>query len=159
MVNKKGYILQKLQVKQIFYIFFIIIVALSFSVSFTQSVHREVKTSELEQKIAVYRLFSSDDCLGSSGVINIGKFYDENLENCFDVPDNERVGVELKLSGLDGVEIGVSEINKWMVAQKVTCGMKGSFYDCFSTRKYVLIEDGGEIKQGILDILVVTDVK
>ena len=102
-------------------------------------------------------MFNSKSCLGySNGVINLDKFYNENLEKCFDLTSQQRTGVELKLYNLNGTEVRTAEINSLLVSQKVTCKLKSSDVDCYSTRKYVLFEEDNEMKQGMIDILVVT---
>nr|MBA4405374.1 hypothetical protein [Nanoarchaeum sp.] len=146
--------------KMIPYSLMIIFVALVVVFAFSNSLNTDVKRAELDEHLAVYRLFNSPDCLGyDNGVINFNKLYNENLEKCFNLPTQEKTGVELKLYDLEGVEVSAAEVNTLLVSQKVTCGLKSSNIDCYSTRKYVLFNQDNQIKQGMLDILVVTYVK
>lgn len=157
---KKGQIFEQELMKMIPYSLMIIFVALVVVFAFSNSLNTDVKRAELDEHLAVYRLFNSPDCLGyDNGVINFNKLYNENLEKCFNLPTQEKTGVELKLYDLEGVEVSAAEVNTLLVSQKVTCGLKSSNIDCYSTRKYVLFNQDNEIKQGMLDILVVTYAK
>lgn len=156
-VSKKGQVFEQELMRMIPYSLMIIFVALVIVFSFSNLLNVEVKRAELDEHTSVYRLFNSESCLGySNGVINLNKFYNENLEQCFNLPSQQKTGIELKLYNLDGTEVRMVEVNSLLVAQKVTCGLKTSNIDCYSTRKYVLFEENNEVKQGILDIMVVT---
>lgn len=159
-LTRKGQIFEQELMKMIPYSLMIIFVALVIIFAFSNILNTDVKRAELDEHLAVYRLFNSPDCLGyENGVINFNKLYNENLEKCFNLPSQEKTGVELKLYDLDGNEISTAEVNSLLVAQKVTCGLKTSNIDCYPTRKYVLYNQNDQVKQGILDIMVVTYAK
>ena len=156
-MNKKGQEFEQELLKMIPYSFIVILVALTYVFAFSNILNVNVQRAEIDEHVAVYRLFNSKSCLGySNGVINLDKFYNENLEKCFDLTSQQRTGIELKLYDLNGNEIRAAEINSLLVSQKVTCKLKSSDVDCYSTRKYVLFEEDNEMKQGMIDILVVT---
>jgi hypothetical protein len=158
--NNRGQIFEKEQMKMFMYAIVIIFVSLIIVVSFSQSVNREVNVEEFVEQIIVYRLFSSPDCFSDgSGVVDLGKFYNENLEKCLSLPADTKAGVEMILFDMDGNQIAMSEINPSMVAQKITCGMSSSKVDCYNTRKYILYNDGSDDKSGILDMVVIANFK
>ena len=157
--NNRGQVFEKEQMKMFGYAIVIIFVALIIVVSFSQGINREIDIKEFVEQVVIYRLFSSPDCFSDgSGVIDLGKFYNENLEMCLNLPADTKAGVEMKLYDLDMNEVAISEINPSMVAQKIACGLSSSKVDCFSTRKYVLYNDGIEDKSGILDVVVIARV-
>jgi len=157
-LDKKGQIFEKEQMKMFMYAIIVIFVALIISVVFVQGVNREVKVENLVEHTIAYRLFSSSDCFSDcSGIIDLNRFYNENLEMCLNLPANTKAGVEMILYDFEGTEVAITEINPSMVAQKVTCGMKTARVDCYETKKYVLYDDG-ELKQGVLDLVVIANV-
>ena len=159
MIDKKGQVFEKEQMKMFAYAIVIIFVALIIAVAFSQGVDRKVETYEYTEQIYSYRLFSSPDCFSDgSGIIDLGKFYSENLETCMNLPTDTKAGVELNLLDIEGNEVALAELNPSMIAQKITCGMSTSKVDCYKTRKYVLYNDGAEDMPGILDMVVVARV-
>jgi hypothetical protein len=145
---------------------FLVVVLTLIVLIFMTAIDRDIDTLEIEQHTSVYRLFSSPNCFGYSdgdvfvpGVIDLTRFNEVTLNGCFSLPDGKRTGIELKLSYLDGTEIGFYEINKEVVSQKIRCGLENAEHDCLSTRKYVLVSDGGKLKKAILDIMVVNDIE
>ena len=159
-LNRKGQIFEKEQIKMFMYGIIIIFVDLVIVISFSQGVSREVNIEELVEQVIAYRLFSSPDCFSDGdGVINLGKFYDENLEMCLNLPADTKAGVEMILFDIEGNEVASSEINPSMVAQKITCGMSAAKIDCYKTRKYVLYNNGNEDRSGFLDMVVIASVK
>ena len=157
-LDRKGQIFEKEQMKMFMYAIIVIFVALIISVVFIQGVNRDVKVEELVEHTITYRLFSSPDCFSDgSGIIDLDKFYDENIEMCLNLPADIKAGVDMVLYDLDGNEIASAEVNPSMVAQKVTCGMKTARVDCYKTKKYVLYDDSG-LEQGVLDLVVVANV-
>lgn len=159
-LSKKGQVFEQELMRMIPYSLMIIFVAIVIVFAFSNTLNVSVKRAEIDEHLAVYRLFNSESCLGyTNGVINVNKLYNENLEQCFNLPSQQKTGVELKLYDLDGKEVRTAEINILLVAQKVTCGLKTSDVDCYSTRKYVLYNENDQVKQGMLDILVVTYAK
>jgi len=163
LLNKKGQTIQKEQISLIWYAIFLVFVALVIAIVFAQAVDRELKTSELEQHISLYRILSSPDCFNyvydgqiSFGIVNLSKFDSQNLEKCFGVPSGRKIGIEFSLLDLNGAKIGVAEINKELIAQKITCGLKSSNYDCMNSRKYILYWDSNKMNKGVLDVVAVT---
>ena len=64
----------------------------------------------------------------------------------------------MNLYHLNGSEIRIVELNKEMVAQKIVCGLKTAKYDCYDTRKLVIISENGDLKNGFMDFKVITNV-
>ena len=165
-MNSKGdFIISKEMSKMIFYAFLIIIVSLVIVSVFGVAVSKEVKTSELEQHIALTRLLSSNDCLAYSnggrnfpGVVDLNKL-DSSLSDCINYEDRGGQGIMLSLFDLEENLLGEVEINKLVFAQHPTCGLKDANVDCYSTRKYVLYRDGETMNGGILDVWVVTNLE
>lgn len=163
-MHKKGYVFAEQNVNMaVDGVFLVIVVALIFII-FMTAIDKETDTVELEQHTSLYRLFSSPNCFGYSnegvfvpGVVDLTRFNEVTLNECFNLPEGKRTGVELKLSYLDGTEIGTYEINKRVVSQKIKCGLKGTNHDCLSTRKYVLVSSSGELKRALLDVVVVNE--
>ena len=159
-LDNRGQVFEKEQMKMFMYAIVIIFVALIIVISFSQGISREVNVDEFVEQIIVYRLFSSPDCFSDgSGVVDLGKFYSENLEICLSLPTDIKAGVEMKLLDMDNNEMAMVEINPSMVAQKITCGMSSSKVDCYKTRKYVLYNEGNGDKKGTLDVVVIASVK
>ena len=146
-------------------VFLVVVITLIFLI-FMLAIDREVDTMEIEQHTSVYRLFSSPNCFGYSdegvfvpGIVDLARFNEVTLNECFSLPEGKRTGIELKLSYFDGTEIGFYEINNAVVTQKIKCGLKGAKFDCLSTRKYVLVSEGGELKKATLDVMVVNEIE
>ncbi len=153
-LGKKGQVYEKEQLKMIFYAGVIIFVVIFVIVVFTQGVRIDVETSNLEQHSTVYRLLDSETCLGlQNGVLNLNNFDETRLTDCFDTSN----GVQMNLYYLNGSEIGIVELNKEMVAQKIVCGLKTAEYDCYDTRKFVIISENGNLKKGFIDFKVITN--
>jgi len=152
-VGKKGQVFETEQLRMISYAGGLLFVAVIIVLVFAQSVRVDVDTNDLEQHVAVFRLFNSENCLGiTNGVLDLDNFNEIRLNDCFDSSN----GIELELSYLN--ESKVVEINKQMVSQKIVCGLKESGYGCYDTRKFVLVSGDFGIEKGILDVKVVVDV-
>ncbi len=159
-LSKKAQVNTQEMFKQLFYAFLILLYAVVSVLVFRSAVHREVDSESLEQHIAIYRVLESENCLGfKDGAISLVRFNEENLNNCFNFDSKKNIGLNLNLFSLNGSEISGVEINKEMVTQRITCGLKGSKSECYKTRYYVLIDDYGKLSQGILDLEVVVDVE
>ncbi|MBT3281597.1 hypothetical protein HN865_02495 [Candidatus Woesearchaeota archaeon] len=151
--NKKGQGFETEQLRMISYAGGLLFVAVILVLVFAQSVRVDIDTSEIEKHSTVYRLFNSENCLGvADGILNLNNFDEVRLNECFDSSN----GVELKLSYLN--ESKIVEVNKQMVSQKIVCGLKKSGYDCYDTRKFVLVSGNFGIEKAILDIKVVVNV-
>jgi hypothetical protein len=153
--GKKGQVFEKEQLRMISYAGGIVFVAVFIVLVFAQGIRINVETDNLEQHIAAYRLLNSDNCLDiSNGILDLDNFDELRLNNCF----NSLNGVEIKLSYFNGSELGIIELNKKMVSQKIVCWLKESGYSCYDTRKFILISEGNLINKGILDMKVITNV-
>jgi hypothetical protein len=163
-VNKKGdYTIGKESLKMIVYLMLITVVSFIIISIFGVSIVKDIRTSELEQHVAVTRMLSSSNCLAYSGeervfsgIIDLNKFSEERVQNCFSYKEREGQGLLLSLYDFNDNLLGEVETNKILVAQVPTCGLDKSDYDCYFTRKYILYDDGGEMKKGFLDFTVVT---
>ncbi|MBT3416570.1 hypothetical protein HON86_01365 [Candidatus Woesearchaeota archaeon] len=154
-IGKKGQVYEKEQLKMIFYAFVIIFVVVFIILVFTHGVKIDVETSNLEQHSIVYRLLDSETCIGlENGILNLNNFNEGRLKSCF----NTFNGVQMNLYHLNGSEIRIVELNKEMVAQKIVCGLKTAKYDCYDTRKLVIISENGDLKNGFMDFKVITNV-
>ncbi len=150
MLGKKGQVFETEQLRMISYAGGLLFVAVIIVLVFAQSVKVDVDTNDLEKHTAVHRLLNSKNCLGVvDGVLELYNFNELRLNECFDSSS----GVELKLSYLN--ESRIVEVNKQMVSQKIVCGLKESRYECYDTRKFVLVSGDFGIEKGILDVKVI----
>ena len=162
MLDKKAYVLQKIQVKHIWYSLLLVFVALVMSFVFAQAVSTDINTFELETHSAIYRVLGSSNCFVDNsdsyfgGSVDISKFDGAYLSSCFASESNQKIGIGMVLYYLNGTQAGNVELNPDVVTQKITCGLKNSNYNCFSTRKYVLIKDAASVDKGYLDMEVVS---
>ncbi len=150
--------------KMMFYALLIIIVSMIIVYFFCSQVNKEIDTASLEGHIAVNRMLASENCLAYSdgerifsGVVDLDRL-DDSLTNCYEFLEREGQGILLKFESLDGSISEEVEVNPSVMVGGITCDTKDSKYSCYSTRKYVLYEDGGDFEQGILDFRVVTRV-
>ncbi len=163
-MNKCGqFVLSKEALKMIFYGLLIIVVSFIIVAVFGVAVEKDVNVAELEQHVAVMRMLSSVDCLAYSdegkvfpGNVDLDKFSESNLNECFSYKEREGQGVIVEFFDIGGTSFGKFEINNLVTAQLPVCGLKDTKYDCYFTRKYVLYEEGGLFKEGYLDFTVVT---
>ncbi len=154
-LSKKGQVFEKEQLRMIYYALSLIFVVIVIGGVFSVAIHKEIDFLKLEQHQIVYRIFSQE-CFGGSYFVDLEKFSSEALKNCIDL-ENSHLGVELTLSYEDNGNMNVVgvEANEKVSSQKVVCGLKSSGYDCYKTRKYVLVKNGDEFERGVLDILVI----
>ncbi len=160
-LNKKGQIIMAKETPKIlFYIFFMVVV--SFIIIFIFGIFSEhtIATESFDNHFPINLLLGSSSCLAYSsedrvfpGIIDINKFNEERLSECF---ISNRQGVELNFFSLDGAISQKLEINKELVAQSLFCDVKKSNLNCYSTRKYVLYSEYGVLKKGFMDFEVVT---
>jgi hypothetical protein len=123
---------------------------------------KRVEISQIEADALLNRIFYSDKCLiyengvrGYPGIISISKFEKNNLEKCIYLIDSN-LGLNLKLYDLDGNKIGDEIVINDYVADNIHfCDLKNKNFDCYSSKNYVLIEEGGSFRSGILNIGIV----
>jgi hypothetical protein len=163
-MNKRGVWKEIETMKVVFYAFMVVLVSFFLILGFSFSVPK-VKPFQIEKGIVYSRLFSTD-CLGyrdSEGMIRKGIIEFENLdgvvlERCMGNLDEKEIGLRLTLRSFEKEDVlKVVELNKEMVSNRVYCTIKnpGYGYICDVGRAYVLYYDNDELKQGLLDILVV----
>lgn len=110
---------------------------------------------KLQQVILRQRFVYSENCLAHEdngvkvGIIDKNKFSQRNLENCFQA--NEKIGVSLNLITKDLKTINLNDnlINKFNF-----CFDKKHF-TCSNNTYYVLVNDGNNFEQGLLNIAMI----
>ena len=124
-------------------------------------IHRSVDTQDLEHVLLTQRLLYSKDCFsyqeGRSypGIIDLGKFQEEQLQQC---AFKERIGYKLTLQAMDGTLLKTVGINKNLIPFLDFCSVNKKNFQCYHDRAFVLVQDQSILKNAFLNIdMVIKD--
>lgn len=129
-MNKIGIWKEFEMIQMLFYAFMMIAVSLIIIVGFGIGIKNEVDISQIEKGIAEYRLLNSPDCFIISdnngllirGTINLSKFNEQHLKECFNYPEGKVMGLKLNLKNLNGDILKTIEMNQQLSSQRLVCG-------------------------------------
>jgi len=135
-------------------IFIVVIICMYILVFTGIYLSKDIDTSKVEMNSFENRLLFSSDCLVENkiGLIKLNKFNDERISECFKKNNFE---FEINLYDLSNKKIKSAKTVKRETSLAPVCE---SLPKCSKDREYVLFEEGGKIKQGILEIILVENV-
>ena len=119
-------------------------------------INRDRNVTDIESHILAERFFYSKDCALYSnevraypGVIDLSKFNENNLGNCYASDD---ISFKFSLRDLDKNIIKEVKINDFSFD---LCKVKNKNFNCYFNRQYVLYFDNNIEKQGLVDTQIV----